>query len=214
MAPQASRPRGRPRIALSDEERRARELALHRQRTQRYYQRRQRQALAPQEGQDASTQPGAIAFEYVHFQPHPPALPSNTDPTIGLHIDPNLAIPVPDQEERVPPPPAEITIRQQEAPAPESTRPVWNQFENPRTTQPAQSEGRERNHLFENSQAQLTIVANGGDTADAVVVEGQANAAQHGARDEELQGLVDTVNQLLITPHSRPQSGWLSVVLL
>lgn len=209
--PTATSRGGRPRQAFTEEQRLQRRRIQDRIRTQR---RRQRQALAPQ---DASTQLGAIAFEHVHFQPHPPALPSNTDPTIGLHIDPNLTIPVPDQEERVPPPPAEITIQQQEAPAPELTRPVWNQFENPRTIQPAQQsdkQGRERNHLFENSQAQLTTVANGGNAADAVVVEGQANAAQHGARDEELQGLVDTVNQLLITPQNRPQSGWFSVVLL
>ncbi|KAH8656460.1 hypothetical protein BGZ61DRAFT_466555 [Ilyonectria robusta] len=103
MSQSVPRRRGRPRKAASEEERVARERALQRARSQRYYQRQHQQAIHPH-GAPTESQLAEFIHHY-HYQPHPPAIPSTTDPVIGLHLEPHLQIPTPFED----PPAAEPT---------------------------------------------------------------------------------------------------------
>ncbi|KAH6988684.1 hypothetical protein EDB80DRAFT_782267 [Ilyonectria destructans] len=103
MSQSVPRRRGRPRKAASEEERVARERALQRARSQRYYQRQHQQAIHPHRAPTESQH--AEFIHHDHYQPHPPAIPSTTDPVIGLHLEPHLQIPTPFED----PPAAEPT---------------------------------------------------------------------------------------------------------
>ncbi|KAH6984071.1 hypothetical protein EDB80DRAFT_237456 [Ilyonectria destructans] len=103
MSQSVPRRRGRPRKAASEEERVARERPLQRARSQRYYQRQHQQAIRPHRAPTESQQ--AEFIHHYHYQPHPPAIPSTTDPVIGLHLEPHLQIPTPFED----PPAAEPT---------------------------------------------------------------------------------------------------------
>ncbi|KAH6983929.1 hypothetical protein EDB80DRAFT_783227 [Ilyonectria destructans] len=91
MSQSVPRRRGRPRKAASEEERVAWDRALQRARSQRYYQRQHQQAIQPHRAPTESQQ--AEFIHHYHYQPHPPAIPSTTDPVIGLHLEPHLQIP-------------------------------------------------------------------------------------------------------------------------
>jgi hypothetical protein len=203
--PSIQKGRGRPRLALTEEQRVERRRALERARSYRHYHQQQALAITPIESRAG----------IHHNAPHLPALPSTTDPVIGLHIEPNISIPVPAEEPPAPRPVAELPRDQQDAL--QCDRPVWNPTESARTIQPiqpTQDDSHKRNCLFENSRTQFEIVSKGGEAVDAVVLESQANAEQNNTRDEELQSLANTVDQLLISPHNGSRSGWLSVVLI
>ncbi|KAH6976823.1 hypothetical protein EDB80DRAFT_826657 [Ilyonectria destructans] len=103
MSQSVPRRRGRPRKAASEEERVARERALQRARSQRYYQRQHQQAVTPHRAPTESQE--ARFIHHYHYQPHPPAVPSTTDPVVGLHLEPHLQIPTPFED----PPAAEPT---------------------------------------------------------------------------------------------------------
>ena len=103
MSQSVPRRRGRPRKAASEEERAARKRALQRARSQRYYQQQHQQAINPHRAPTESQQ--AQFIHHYHYQPHPPAIPSTTDPVIGLHLEPHLQIPPPLED----PPAAEPT---------------------------------------------------------------------------------------------------------
>ncbi|KAI5455644.1 hypothetical protein BGZ63DRAFT_429551 [Mariannaea sp. PMI_226] len=78
MSPSAPRRRGRPRNAASEEEREARERALQE----------------------------ARFIKHCHYQPHPPVVPSTTDPIVGpLHSELHVQLPTPLED----PPAAEPT---------------------------------------------------------------------------------------------------------
>ncbi|KAH6960098.1 hypothetical protein BKA56DRAFT_190504 [Ilyonectria sp. MPI-CAGE-AT-0026] len=104
MSQSVPRGRGRPKKPVaSEEERVARERALQRARSQRYYQRQHQQAVNPN---PAPTESQETRFIYhYHYQPHPPAIPSTTDPVVGVHLEPHLQIPTPFED----PPAAEPT---------------------------------------------------------------------------------------------------------
>ncbi|KAJ4181108.1 hypothetical protein NW759_017205, partial [Fusarium solani] len=103
MSQSVPRRRGRPRKAASEEERVARKRALQRARSQRYYQRQHQQAINPHRAPTESQQ--AEFIHHYHYQPHPPAIPSTTDPVIGPHLESHLQIPTPFED----PPAAEPT---------------------------------------------------------------------------------------------------------
>ncbi|KAJ9413411.1 hypothetical protein QL093DRAFT_2584125 [Fusarium oxysporum] len=167
-------------------------LASQRARSQRYYQR--------QHGQSVDSHRVAVGSqnaEFVyHYQPHPPALPSTTNPVIGLHLEPHLNIPTPLEQDVVAEPTSASTSW---------NPPVWNHHENSRAARSSLDDTPEDNYnpLFEDSQIQLELISqrqdNTGDGYDAVIDRGEANSPQLEARDEELQDLVDKVQQLLIT---------------
>ncbi|EXA32201.1 hypothetical protein FOVG_16572 [Fusarium oxysporum f. sp. pisi HDV247] len=98
------RRRGRPRKAESEEARIARERALQRVRSQRYYERKHQQAVQP------SLPPAELhQTEFVHYhhalsQQSPAA--SSTDPSTGFHLESQLHIPIPDED----PLPVESTL--------------------------------------------------------------------------------------------------------
>lgn len=206
MSQPAPKRRGRParKVPQTEEER----LASQRARSQRYYQRQHKQAVvsycAPTESQQA---------EFIHhYQPHPPAIPSTTDPVVGLHLEPHLQIPTPFEV----PLPAESTYnRDYDEPseteagpaAAPCNPPVWNHDENSRTNHTSPVGAQDHHPLFENSQAQLELISQGCDAADAAFIQDQPSPLQLEARDEELQALVDTVQQLLITPDRETTRG-------
>jgi hypothetical protein len=148
-----------------------------------------------------------------HYQPHPPALPSTTNPVIGLHLEPYLHIPTPLEEEVVTEPtyagdddaPGELDTDPTAAPT-SWNPPVWNHHENSRVARSSSDDNTPEdnyNPLFEDSQIQLELISQGQDKTgygyDTVINRGEANSPQLEARDEELQDLVDKVQQLLIT---------------
>ncbi|KAJ9413915.1 hypothetical protein QL093DRAFT_2584449 [Fusarium oxysporum] len=200
MSQPAPKRRGRPprKVPQTEEER----LASQRARSQRYYQR--------QHGQSVDSHRVAVGSqnaEFVyHYQPHPPALPSTTNPVIGLHLEPHLNIPTPLEQDVV----AEPTCAGEADTDPTAAStswnpPVWNHHENSRAARSSLDDTPEDNYnpLFEDSQIQLELISqrqdNTGDGYDAVIDRGEANSPQLEARDEELQDLVDKVQQLLIT---------------
>lgn len=210
MSQPAPKRRGRPaRKAPQTEEQR---LASQRARSQRYYQRQHEQAVISYR---APTEPQQAEFIHHHYQPHPPAIPSTTDPVVGLHLEPHLQIPTPVED----PLPAESTYNRdydepsetEAGPAaapPSCNPPVWRHEENSRTNHPSPVDGQEHHPLFEDSQAQLELASQGCDAADAAFVQDQIRpSSQFDARDEELQTLVDTVQQLLITPDREATTG-------
>ncbi|KAH7248193.1 hypothetical protein B0J15DRAFT_596508 [Fusarium solani] len=103
MSQLVPRRRGRPRKVASEEERVARKRALQRARSRRYYQQQHQQAINPRRAPTESQQ--AEFIHHHHYQPHPPAIPSTTDPIISLHLEPHLQIPPPLED----PPAAEPT---------------------------------------------------------------------------------------------------------
>ncbi|GKU11138.1 unnamed protein product, partial [Fusarium langsethiae] len=206
MSQPAPKRRGRPprKVPQTEEER----LASQRARSQRYYQR--------QHGQSVDSHRVAVGSqnaEFVyHYQPHPPALPSTTNPVIGLHLEPHLYIPTPLEQDVVAEPtcagdydaPGEADTDPTAAPT-SLDPPVWNHQENSRAARSSLDDTPEDNYspLFEDSQIQLELISQGqdntGDGYDAAIDRGEANSQQLEARDEELQDLVDKVQQLLIT---------------
>ncbi|KAG7403525.1 hypothetical protein Forpi1262_v003682 [Fusarium oxysporum f. sp. raphani] len=206
MSQPAPKRRGRPprKVPQTEEER----LASQRARSQRYYQR--------QHGQSVDSHRVAVGSqnaEFVyHYQPHPPALPSTTNPVIGLHLEPHLYIPTPLEQDVVAEPtcagdydaPGEADTDPTAAPT-SWNPPVWNHHENSRAARSSLDDTPEDNYnpLFEDSQIQLELISQGqdntGDGYDAAIDRGEANSQQLEARDEELQDLVDKVQQLLIT---------------
>ncbi|KAH6983931.1 hypothetical protein EDB80DRAFT_691731 [Ilyonectria destructans] len=128
-----------------------------------------------------------------------------TNPVVGLHLEPHLQIPTPFEV----PLPAESTYNRdydepsetEAGPAAAPCNPaVWNHEENSRTNHLSPADAQEHHPLFEDSEAQLELVSEGCDAADVPLVEDQVSPSHLDARDEELQALVDTVQQLLITP--------------
>lgn len=200
MSQPAPKRRGRPprKVPQTEEER----LASQRARSQRYYQR--------QHGQSVDAHRVAVGSqnaEFVyHYQPHPPALPSTTNPVIGLHLEPHLNIPTPLEQDVVAEPTCAGEADTDPTAAPTLWNPpVWNHHENSRAARSSLDDAPEDNYnpLFEDSQIQLELISQGqdntGDGYDAVIDRGEANSPQLEARDEELQDLVDKVQQLLIT---------------
>ncbi|KAH7220405.1 uncharacterized protein BKA55DRAFT_697460 [Fusarium redolens] len=104
MSQPAPRRRGRPRKTESEEARVARERALQRVRSQRYYERKHQQAVQP------SLPPAELhQTEFVHYHHtlsrQSPAA-SSTDPSTGFHLESQLHIPIPDED----PLPVESTL--------------------------------------------------------------------------------------------------------
>ncbi|KAG6996319.1 hypothetical protein FocnCong_v014817 [Fusarium oxysporum f. sp. conglutinans] len=95
MSQPAPRRRGRPKKIESEEERVARERALQRVRSQRYYERKHQQAVQP------SLPPAELhQTEFVHYHhtlPRPSPAASSTYTSTGLHLEPQPHIPTPDE---------------------------------------------------------------------------------------------------------------------
>lgn len=207
MSQPAPKRRGRPKKPVaSEEERLARSRALQRERSRRYYRRQHEQAV---ESTRAQTESQGATFIY-HYQPHPPAIPSTTDPIVGLHLEPHLEIPTPIE------PGPQLRIeptynRDYDEPsgleAGLAAPPVWNHDENSRANLLNLVDATGSPPLFEDSQAQLELLSQGCDAADTALVQDQTSPSQLETRDEELQQLVDKVQQLLITPDGRIAAG-------
>jgi hypothetical protein len=206
MPEAAPKRRGRParKVPQTEEER----LASQRVRSQRYYRRQHGQSVDPYRVAAGSQN---THFVY-HYQPHPPALPSTTNPIIGHHLEPHLHIPTPLEEDLVVEPTCvgdyDASVEPDTDPTAAPTLwnpPVWNHHENSRVARSSVDDTSEDNYnpLFEDSQIQLELISQGqdntGDGYDAVIDRGEVNSPQLEARDEELQDLVDKVQQLLIT---------------